>query len=47
MLRLVVLVKPDVSEDLTRATRRNISEDAILESVSFSNAPGGTKYGIF
>jgi hypothetical protein len=30
MLRCVALVRTDVSEELTRATRRNIPEDAIL-----------------
>jgi hypothetical protein len=32
MLCRVVLVRTDVSEELTRATRRNIQEDAILHS---------------
>jgi hypothetical protein len=32
MLRRVALVRTDVSEELTRATWRNIPEDAILHS---------------
>jgi hypothetical protein len=32
MLRRVALVRTDVSEKLTRATRRNVPEEAILHS---------------
>jgi hypothetical protein len=32
MLRRVTLVRTDVSEELTRVTRRNIPEDTILHS---------------
>jgi hypothetical protein len=37
MLRRVALVRTDVSEELTRATLRNIPEDKILHSYRRKN----------
>jgi hypothetical protein len=37
MLRRVALVRTDVSEELTRATQRNIPEDPILHSHRLEN----------